>query len=273
MLSKERHQTATGPELLPSIFGYILSPVAKVIIPIGIVLGVYYRSRPVVVLFILLTIIFFGLTHHKSVLAAPVVVLAFYLALERFSVQKCLAFLFLAVATICLLELIWRHYLGLDGSGLFSTFIIRRVFFIPALLDNFYVQYFAENTMYFWANSRVSLGFVDTSYEVTSAFLIGEELFGRHNVSANTGFVGSGYSNAGTVGVVAYGLAIGLIIALLSAHGRAIGHSLAICSSLIVVISAITSSDLLTVMITHGLILLLLWLSIIPKQESTKGFS
>ncbi|MEL7178445.1 MAG: hypothetical protein AAFN63_01320 [Pseudomonadota bacterium] len=257
----------SAAELLPSIFGYIISPVAKVVIPLGIVLGVYYRSNAIAVLFVLLTVVFFGLTHHKSVIAAPIVVLIFYLGLQRFSVQKSLIIVFLGIAAICLFEVAWRRAIGVSSSGMLSTFVMRRGFFMPALVDNLHIQFFTENSVYYWSNSRVSFGLVSSPYEVSSPFLIGEAFFGQREMSANTGFLGSGYANARSLGVVVYGLVLGFFIAVLNAHGRAVGHPFVICASLVVITSAMMSSDLVTILITHGLIFLMLCLSIMPGRS------
>jgi len=256
----------SAAELLPPIFGHITSPVSKVIIPIGVVLGVYYRSRIVIVTFILLTIIFYGLTQHKTVIVAPVAVLIFYYALLRFPMQKALSILFLAIGSVTLVELFWRQSMDLTSSGMFSSMFTRRVFMLPPLLDSVFVDFFKENEFYYWATSRITFNLVETSYEQTAPFVIGSIYFGNDAMSANSGFVGSGFANAGTVGVVIYGVVLGLILSVLNAHGRHLGHAFTSCAAMMVVVSAINSSDLVTVLLTHGMIFLLLLLSLMPSS-------
>jgi len=253
---------------IPSIFGYIVSPVSKVVLPIGVLLGLYYRNRTSIIVFLFLTVIMFGLTHHKSTLAAPVVTLIIYWSLSRYGVRRSLTFVFAFVSAIIMLEVLHLYLADSGSSGWFSTFIVRRVFLVPPLLDNYYIEFFSEHPLIYWSTSKISFGLVDTDYTTTAPFLIGDFFFGRSEMSANTGFVGSGYSNAGFVGVVIYAVIIGIILAILNSHGRHVGHFIVICASLTVIISAVTSSDLVTVFLTHGLLFLMICLSFMPRQEA-----
>lgn len=261
---------SSAEDLLPSIMGYILSPVSKVVIPMGVVLGVYFKNRTIIVIFLVLTVVFFGLTHHKSVLFAPFMVLAFFIFLRRYNVQKSLFFFFSPIAVITLVELFYRMYTGkIDvWSGPFSTLITRRVFLLPANIDSNYIDFFSENGFVYWSNSRISLGTVDKVYDLSAPALIGNFTFGREDIWANTGFIGSGFSNLGTAGVAIYGMFIGLILAVLNAHGRALGQAFTTSAALIVVVSAIVSSDLVIVILTHGLAFLLICLSCMPSGKN-----
>jgi len=252
---------------IPSIFGYIISPVSKVVLPIGILLGLLYRSKIGVAAFIFLTVMMFGLTHHKSILVAPFVVLAVYWSLTRFGITNSLSFLFISLSAIILAEIAYFDILGNSGTRWFSTFIVRRVFFLPPLADGYYITFFSSNPFMFWSTSKITFGLVASDYSVPAPFLIGEYFFGNTDTSANTGFVGSGFSNAGVIGVYIYAALIGLVLSILNAHGRHVGHPVVICASLIVVTSAITSSDFLTVFLTHGLLFLLICLAFMPREK------
>lgn len=252
---------------VPAIFGYIISPVSKVVLPIGILLGLLYRSTISSIIFIFLTIMMFGLTHHKSILVAPVVVPAVYWSLARFGITKSLTLIFIFLSMIILVEILYFYFLVEAGTQWFSTFIVRRVFFVPPLLDNYYIEFFSSNPFMYWSASRISFGLVETDYLTSAPFLIGEAFFGQADTSANVGFVGSGFANAGAVGVFLYAGVIGMVLSVLNAHGRHVGHPTVICSALIVVTSAITTSDLMTVLLTHGLLFLLICLSFMPKSD------
>ncbi len=105
---------------------------------------------------------------------------------------------------------------------------------------------------------------VDNPHGVTAPFLIGEEYFGDTDTSANAGMIGSGYANAGLIGVAVYAALIGLLISVLNAYGRRIGHAFVTAASLSTIFNVVTSTDLVTAILTHGLLLLLLLLALFP---------
>jgi hypothetical protein len=244
---------------LPSFFGYITSPLAKVVLPLGILIALRLRRWTIVSVFLVLSVALFGLTHHKSVLAIPIATVMFYLALKRFGIQRGISVLFAAASV----------YLSLTGTttpGLFSTFVVRRVFLVPPLLDSFYLEFFANNPFFYWANSRVTFGIVETSYAMNMPFLIGEHYFNSPTTSANTGFIGSGYANLGLAGIVLYAAIIGTIISVLNGHGKRVGVHMVVCASIPVMLTAITTTDLVTVFLTHGLLLLFIFLAFMPRS-------
>ena len=109
---------------------------------------------------------------------------------------------------------------------------------------------------------------VDNPHGVTAPFLIGEEYFGDTDTSANAGMIGSGYANAGLIGVAVYAALIGLLISVLNAYGRRIGHAFVTAASLSTIFNVVTSTDLVTAILTHGLLLLLLLLALFPPADA-----
>ena len=88
-------------------------------------------------------------------------------------------------------------------------------------------------------------------------------------MSANAGMIGSGFSNAGVIGVAIYAMAIGFLISVLNAYGRRIGHAFVTAASLSTLFNLVTSTDLITAILTHGLLLLLLLLALFPPATAT----
>ena len=260
----------SAADRLPKVFGYIVSPVSKVIVPIGFTLGLYYKKRSIACAFAVMAVLLFGMTHHKTILFAPIFVLLTYFFLHKYSVRRGLLIIFVFVGCVALLELIMMRVMGLTASGLLGTLIIRRVILVPSLLDSFYVDFFSDNAKILWSNSKVSLGLSESSYDVTAPFLIGGEYFGRSEMSANTGFIGSGFANFGIVGVLMYGTLLGLLVAILNSHSRSLGHPLTVSMCIMIVMSAMTSSDLVTILLTHGLLLLIVCLSFMPSASEDR---
>ncbi len=262
-----RFEAAAG---VPTIFSYINSPVSKVVLPIGVMLSLHYRSRWSVVLFIGLTILMYGLTSHKSVLVAPFLILFIHTVLTRYGLSICINILFFLIGFIGIIEFCFYYVLDIEDAGVFTTFVIRRVFFVPPLIDSYYIEFFSNNPFTHWSDSRISMGLVTSPYDATAPFLIGENFFGRASMSANTGFIGSGFANFGLAGVLIYGTLIGLTLSLLNSHGRQVGHFVVISASITVMVTAFTSADFITVFLTHGLLFLLILLSLMPHKVGEK---
>jgi len=254
---------------LPTIFGYILSPVSKIILPLSIVLCINYKKYFLLLFSVFLTIVFFGLTHHKSVLFASFFVVLIYFLLSRVRTIRVFDLLFLFIVLLAVVEVVSRQYFGYGDKevpGELVSIIIRRAFFIPPLLDQFYLDFFTNNELYYWASSKVSVGLIDSPYLVTAPKLIAREYFDAKDMSSNTGFIGSGYANLGVYGMAIYSIMVGITLSFLQAHGKRLGHVFVIIISFILVYALLMSSDFLTVSLTHGLWFLFLSLTVMKEN-------
>jgi hypothetical protein len=251
---------------LPGFFGYIYSNVSKVLIPLGLVLAVLYR-KPTLITFILFgAIILFGMTHHKSVLFTPIFVLILYHGFGRIRVPAKLGFFFVAIPATCLVEILVINTLFQPNlPGQLTSLFVRRLLLVPPLLDSFYIDHFSENAKYYWSTTRFGLGLVEVPYDVSAPFMIGERFFGNVAMSANAGLLGSGYANAGFWGVILYAGIIGYIISALNAFGRRFGPDFVAAVSVFMIITIVTSTDITTAVLTHGLLALIIAMTLLPK--------
>jgi hypothetical protein len=250
---------------IPSIFGYVYSNVSSVLVPVALTLSIKFRNNFLALLTILCAVVLFGMTHHKSVLFGPFVVAFLYLLFQRMDSSRVLGWAFVAILIACLFEIfIMRQILSSPDPAYMSSLIIRRVLFIPSVLDGLHTDLFSIVSQYYWSTSKIGDWLVDNPHGVTAPFLIGEVYFGDTETSANAGMIGSGYANAGLIGVAVYSALIGLLISVLNAFGRRIGHAFVTAASLSTLFNVVTSTDLVTAMLTHGLLLLLLLLALFP---------
>lgn len=258
-------------ELLPGFFGYIMSPVSKIMLPAGMALAAYYKEKLLIFVLGFLTIIYFGLTHHKSILLAPFLTLGLFVFLQHRDNHLFLRILFILAAALGAAEVaVLQWVLNSDQIAVYTTFILRRVFIVPAFLDNMYVDFFSQNPFYYWSTSSITLGLVPRPYDVSAPFLIGRVFFGNPDMSANSGFIASGFSNAGILGVCVYATIIGLIMSQLQSQGRVLGAPVTIGITVITITSVFRSTDLVTAILTHGLLFLFLVLSLMPRSRQEK---
>jgi hypothetical protein len=90
-------------------------------------------------------------------------------------------------------------------------------------------------------------------------------------MSANTGVVGNGYANAGLFGVFAYSSIVGIFVSILNSFGRRIGHTFVTAASVYMIFLLMTTTDLITAILSHGLLLLIFMLSIIGPGETVQA--
>src|SRR5688500_15118167 len=63
---------------LPPVFGYVYSNVSSALVPLSLLLSIKYGSRALIVLTIVCSVLLFGMTHHKTVLFGPFILLILY---------------------------------------------------------------------------------------------------------------------------------------------------------------------------------------------------
>lgn len=258
---------AASEERLPGIFGYLRPATTKVMLPVVLILAFALRSRKMIVVTVLIAVAFFGYSHHKVILFASFAAIILFLVLKRVRSTATIGYLAIILLTACVLSLTWSWLTGdLEGASRLVSIVVRRAIFVPVLLDALHVEFFSDNPFYFWSQSTVGLGIASNPYGINAPNLIGLEFFGNAEMSANTGYVGAGYSNAGLAGIAIYGTIIGLVIAYLHEYGKIVGHPLTVTVAFTLIFGAMRGSDLPTIFMTHGLSLLLVFLVFFPKN-------
>ncbi|MGB5970515.1 MAG: hypothetical protein WBG70_19535, partial [Spirulinaceae cyanobacterium] len=195
---------------LPGIYSYLLPITSKALIPFGATIALLNRRKLILLLLVGLSVLLFGLTSHKSLIFYPFVVIFIYWISRK---KHLLNYFLLALIGVVFLSGLdfWMYSQGFTSlSGWFGSLFTRRTLMVPALLNWFYIDFFSDNPYYFWSQSALSFGLVEPPFELSSVNLIGLEYFGREETSANTGWIGSGYANAGFIGVYLYSVLIGI---------------------------------------------------------------
>lgn len=174
-----------------------------------------------------------------------------YILFERYNAEK--AFL-LAITAIPLIAIIdFTLYNSGTSEAWAGSLLTRRALILPALHHYYYMEFFSQNPWYWWSQSKLSLGLTHMPYDSTAPFVIGLEYYENSDTSANTGWIGSGYANAGMFGVIVYAVLMGLLFSLVESFGKKFGPSLAMGVFITPIIDILTSADITTLLLTHGL--------------------
>lgn len=249
---------------LHPLFGYLSSIIGKIVLPLFVVISVIQKRRVLLLLGIFFSVLIFALTAHKSPLFYPWVVLfVYWFSKKRFSsylLLSCVALVTLSIIDFSLKEKYGFHF------GWFGTLVARRAILVSPLLNHFYIEFFSLNEVYFWSSSKISLGLLTPPHDLSSVNLIGSVYFGNPEMSANTGWIGSGFANARLLGAIVYSIGLGMLISLLGAFGEKIGGRLVFSVSVILLLAVYRSTDLVTAFLTHGVLFLLIILSVLPRK-------
>ena len=241
---------------LPGVFQYLVPTFSNAIVPSGIVLSMHYRRWGLLLLSVSCSVLLFALSSNRLPLFIPVVLATVYwFSRHPRAIDATLLALIAAVAVGGADFHLMQS--GVGGlAGLFGSLGVRRALLVPSLMNWSYFDFFSVHPHTYWSDSKVTLGLVDPVYDIGIADLIGRDVFGR-DMHANAGWIGSGMANAGYAGIALYSVALGLLLSLLDACARTLGYTLVLAVFLIPVLSVAVSSDLTTMLLTHGLLVLL----------------
>ncbi|RFC66758.1 MULTISPECIES: hypothetical protein [Mesorhizobium] len=258
---------------LPGIFGYLTPIFSKIVVPFGVVVSLYYKKPIFAVVFLAFAVIMFGFTGHKGIVLYIIMSIGIFFALKFYN-----GYLMALIGVMFLLVLSYFdaiYYLesdGYDNWGWFVSIIARRGLMVPTLLDYFHIAFFQNNDKYLWSTSRLTLGLVVNPYGVPLPNLIGSEYLNSDLTAANTGYIGSGFAQAGFWGVVFYSAGVGLVLAYLNAFGRKLGLPFVASIVTAQVATMFSSTDFITLFLTHGMLVSIVLLAMIsaPEEKSRK---
>lgn len=251
-------------------FNRFLSVLTKLLLPLLVIYAWTLRGIGrwiFVFVSVLLSILIFGYWQHKSAAFMPIFVLIIFSILQSGNPLKRTITLFFLFSFVLFVEAA-LHYMGETGDpAQINALLGRRILFVPPLLNEYYVDFFSRNPKIYWYNFTQHFGVLGHDYDLASTRLIGYHYFGREEMSANGGFIGSGYANAGFFGVVFYSIIIALILAYLNAQAKRLGAVFLFSLAASVLHVALSSSDLFVALRSHGLFLLI---AIVPFLRSLK---
>ena len=254
----------TAASNLPSVYGYLNPWVSKVFFPFSLLLAILMKKKVQAFLAFAGSILMFGLTSHKGALFYPFIVLLFYWIAGRKNGLMLLSGGYYFAALLSLFDY-WANIF----QGWVATLILRRAIFIPALLNFDYYDFFSHHHFVYWAQSKITLGKLSYPYHLDIPHLIGQHYFANPANGANTGWLGSGYANAGIIGMVIYAIIIGGIFLLLDAYTVSHDQRVLIAIFVAPLLAVMLSSDLLTALLTHGALIGLVLLAFFRTRHST----
>lgn len=235
-----------GEVINRGVMGYLNVWAQKVFGPIVLAVALWKKKYSLALAVFGLHVLWFGISSQKSVLFYPLVIFFLWFGFQR---SRALALVPLGMSILILMGFL--SYLFFSDIILGSLFI-RRVFFLPSLLAFAYYDFFSQNQLVYWSNSITS-SFIQYPYNLKPPELICSYALGKE-CHANVSFLSTGYMHAGILGTIIYGILVGLIFRCIdSLANKGIPPWLAVASVIVPTLALVTSSDLPTALLTHGL--------------------
>jgi hypothetical protein len=243
---------------MTGMLNYIYNFQVKTIIPIALVFFMVRKKYLWVGLLTLALLYLYVISGNKIVYFTTFIIVFFYYLGSDY-VSKISNFFIITLALLIATPFIDNLLLGAPILG--GTFV-NRFLFIPALLTQWYFEFFDGNPFYF-AESHFFNQFVESPYDMPVGFLLTKIYWNEPTVFANNGIVSDGFMNLGYYGVILFSGLFTLLFSLFNSFKLNKGYfGLFFCY-----IYIILSAPFLTCLITGGIVLfILLWFFILNNK-------
>lgn len=239
------------------IWSYVNVWVYKVINPILIAIALMKKKYPLIILFVVLQVIYFGISSHKSVFFFGLIPIVLYKVMQYKKPFHA------TVVGVCVL-IVSAIFISLLLNDIFMvSLLVRRTFYTPVLLNFAYYNIFSEIGYVYFSSMNVLNDYLSYPFQYSPVRLVSYYLYGHPNTTCNTNFLATSYMQLGYCGVVLYSVIASFLLWLADMLSQNLPKWFAISVVFAPFISLFTSADLFTAMLTHGLLLSLLFLWIL----------
>lgn len=233
---------------MPIILSYIWAPASNVL-PIILIYFIQKKKRTIAYIIAFVIFLNFSINGSKATLFKLFFCLFLYFFMKKDLLNK-IPYLFILLTFATLIEWI------LFNTNWISNIIIRRVLFIPSLMDSLYFDYIKQyGPLYF------NIGVTNIN------FIIGEEYFNNSEMRANNGMFSDAYMNLGWIGCLIYPFIYSLFFKICNTAFEGINKQIVFFATLLIV-TTLGSSLFSTAMMTHGILLLCIIVSLLPRSIS-----
>ncbi|MBE9906803.1 O-antigen polymerase [Enterococcus casseliflavus] len=244
---------------LSGVMAYLINWLGKLFIPILLVYAIYYKKPILAIVAVLFQILLFSTTGQKTLLfSIALIVIGIFLVRINYWYKGLPLFY-----TFCLLvsAIFYTFFNSIFGIGMFSV----RQSALPQYISSKYIDFFAQNQYLNFSEGMIgSLFNIKEVYSIPIANIIS----GNMLVNENTGFISDAFSNGGYIAVYIFIL----LAVFLFKYMDSLTHSsknggFYVCLMLYPIIF-LNDSSLLTLLLTHGLFLLLIYMYLLRSLES-----
>jgi len=239
---------------------YFFNWLAYVINPISFAFFIARKRWLFAGLIVVFQLFLFSSTGEKTFLFALLFTLILMWIVSR---KNPLAWMAMGLCAVILLGIL-SYYL--IGDIWITSLFARRTLLVPAQLSFFYYDFFSKNGLTFLSQHHIFRNFINYPYHLAPPFLIGEAYFNSPEMSANNGIYADAYMNFGFIGFVLWAFLLTIILKLIDSFSKNKNKEITIAAIAMPSI-ILTNGALLTSLTTDGLLLSLIILYLLPKEE------
>lgn len=244
---------------LSGLVNYFYHISVKTILPVALIFFMIRKKPVYIVLYFFILLYLFVISGNKFVYFTSIILVYFYYIGKDYQAKIQYFFLF-TLLLFMIFPLLDYGFIKAEKPILAGTFV-NRFLFIPALLTQWYFDFFDGKPFYF-AESHFFNQFVKSPYDMPVGFLISKTYLNTTDTYANNGIVSDGFMNLGYWGVGLFSLVFSALFAVFNSLKLHVGYYGLFFSYIYMILSA----PLLSCFITGG-ILLFIFLAIFILRE------
>jgi len=241
--------------------GYVFTWVAYILNPMFFIIFLIRRKWISLILIIFLQILLFSVTGMKAFLFAIPFVLVLAWIVNR---ENPLFLMASGLSGVVLLGMV-SHWL--IGDMWISSLFTRRTLLVPAQLSFFYYDFFSKNVHTFLSHHQIFRVFLNYPYHLSPPHLIADVYFNQPQMGANNGIYADAFMNFGFIGLIFWAILLIIILKLIDSITKEKDTRITI-SAITIPVMALINSAFLTSLFTHGLLLALVFLYLLPKERN-----
>lgn len=210
---------------------------------------------------IVIQLLSFGYDGSKSTFFLLLIAIGVNL-LPRFSMKELNKWVlrgFVIIIGICALFYI------IGGNILPASIVTRRVFFLPIRISKDYFEFFTTHQPDYFRQSFLRYFGASSPYP-SIANMIGGIYFNSDSMSANNGLISDAIANLGYVGIFIFPILISVVLKWMDRSSKGLDPRIFVTVALYIGL-ALSNSFLFTVLLTHGLLVTIVMLGMMERQN------
>lgn len=252
-------RTEVRETTMPGVFGYLI-PAAGSILPIFLVYFMSKRNKLMTIIITIVILLDFSIGGHKSVFFKLILCFIGYFFFT-YRTKYNYSLIFAGITLIAALEKIFINTFVLANYG------IRRVFFVPGLLNYQYYDFFSKNEHDYFRQSILRRLGMQSPYQTPIPRIVGEVYYGRIEMNANNGLFSDAYAHLGLLSILMPFLII-VLLKLMDKYSVGIEIKL-LFLPIVILVTTLISGSFFSILLTDGLLLLLIVLFLFPRNKKT----
>ena len=242
-----------------TLTSYLFGPLTKVLLPILLVIGLSRKNWILVFLSIAALLYIFLVNPHKSVFLSVFLIILFFF-FDDYNLKSGIA-----LCGVVLMIGASALFTFVSGNILPESILVRRMFFVPAQLSSVYFSFFDNNHIYL--SHSILHHFIEYPYNLDPPHVIGMYMYGRTNVSCNTGFIGDGFMNFGHFGALLFTIGTAAVFRFF----ESLRLKPEFFGVILLTLFTFLNSAFLTSLLTHGVIFLMIVALFFLKTDKDIG--